>query len=207
MRRGLPEHPRGHDLPSVVNAPNIPAPNVRMDTQLLRSIQHYTARAAITSYSMRGAGSAGVVESAREFLAVLPLEQFGTSSKSKFLSGLDHTTLELTRALPKGAQRWGLARKGLNIFLRGCLYTTYLRDAFNLAAAEEYFEVPLDSITGDRLVKESRGALTPWKTVRGLRPRASAEYQAVAATLAVERGFARVHLDAVWWGEREGEDS
>lgn len=178
-----------------------------MDTDLLRSIQHYTARAAITSYSMRGAGSAGVVRSAREFLAELDLRPFGTSSRPKFLSRLDRTTKELTLALPKGAQRWGLARKGLNIFLRGCLYTTYLRDEYTLALAEDYFEVPLDSITGQRLVTESRGALTPWKTVRGLRPKTSADYQAVAATLAAEKGFARVHLDAVWWGEREGEDS
>ena len=132
-----------------------------MDAQLLRSIQHYTARAAITSYSMRGAGSAGVVKSAREFLADLPLGQFGTASSRKFLSHLDRTTHELTRALPKGAQRWGLARKGLNIFLRGCLYTTYLRGEYALALADDYFEVPLDSITGQRLVTESRGALTP----------------------------------------------
>jgi len=40
-----------------------------MDAKLLRSILHYTGRAAITSYSMRGAGSAGVVEYARDFLA------------------------------------------------------------------------------------------------------------------------------------------
>lgn len=156
---------------------------------------------------MRGAGSAGVVESARAFLAELDLRPFGTSSGSRFLFLLDRTTQDLTGELPKGAQRWGLARKGLNIFLRGCLYTTYLRDQYGLAEAEEHFEVPLDSITGGRLFKESRGALPPWKTVRGLRPRTSAQYQAVAAALAAEKGFARVHLDAVWWGEREGDDS
>lgn len=175
-----------------------------MDDYLLRAIQHHTARAAIDSSSMRGGGSAGVVRSARSFLSEVPLRPFGTSSGSKFLSRLDRATDELKRALPKGAQRWGLARKGLNIFLRNCLYTTYLRDEYKLARAENFFEVPLDSVTGARLVEESRGALSPWKTVRGLRAKASAEYQAVAAALAAEKGVARVHLDAVWWGEREG---
>ncbi len=175
-----------------------------MDTYLLRAIQHHNARAAIGSSSMRGAGSPGVVRSARTFLREMPLRPFGTSSPSKFLSRLDSATNDLKRALPKGTQRWGLARKALNIFLRNCLYTTYLRDEYNLAPAEKFFEIPLDSITGARLVKESRGALSSWKTVRGLKANTSAEYQAVAAALAAEKNIARVHLDAVWWGEREG---
>src|SRR5206468_1450259 len=89
-----------------------------MDTSLLRAIQHYNARAAIGSSSMRGAGSAGVMRCARAFLGEMPLRPFGTSSKSRFLSRLDSATHDLKRALPKEAQRWGLARKGLNIFLR-----------------------------------------------------------------------------------------
>ena len=174
-----------------------------MDAYLLRAIQHHNARAAIGSSSMRGAGSAGVVKRARAFLSEMPLGPFGTSNEARFRSRLDGATDSLKRALPKGAQRWGLARKGLNIFLRNCLYTTYLRDAHDLALAENFFEVPLDSITGARLVQESRGALSRWKTVRGLGAKTSAEYQAVAAQLAGERGIARVHLDALWWGERD----
>jgi len=116
---------------------------------------------------------------------------------------LDAATDGLRRALPKGTQRWGLARKGLNIFLRNCLYTTYLRDAYHLDRAERFFEIPLDSITGTRLVTESRGLLEPWKTVRGLRAKTSANYQAFATTLADEKGDERVHLDALWWGERK----
>jgi hypothetical protein len=165
-----------------------------MDADLLRAIQHYTARAAIGSSSMRGAGSAGVVKSARVFLCEMPLGPFGTSNKTQFRSRLDRATDDLKRALPKGARRWGLARKGLNIFLRGCLYTTYLCEEYNLARAENFFEVPLDRITGTRLVEESREALPPWKTVRGLSAKASAAYQAAASELAEERGFARVHL-------------
>jgi len=172
-----------------------------MDQDLLHAIQRYTARAAIGSSSMRGAGSAGVVRAAQNFLGAMPLQPFGTPNRSTFLTRLDSATDNLKRALPKGAQRWGLARKGLNIFLRNCLYTTYLRDEYELARAETFFEVPLDSITGTRLASSSGGTLSRWKTVRGLNPRISAEYQAVAAGLAAEKGFARVHLDAMWWGE------
>lgn len=178
-----------------------------METYLLRAIQHHNARAAIGSSSMRGAGSTGVVRSARSFLSEMPLRPFGTSSASTFLSRLNMATDELKQALPKGAQRWGLARKGLNIFLRNCLYTTYLCEEYNLARAEFFFEVPLDSITGTRLMKESRVDLSPWKTVRGLKARTSAEYQAAAATLGDEKGIARVHLDALWWGERDSAKS
>jgi hypothetical protein len=97
----------------------------------------------------------------------------------------------------------GSREKRLNIFLRNCLYTTYLRDEYGLAVAEPFFELPLDSITGARLVKESKGALPRWETVRALTTERSAQYQAAAARLAAKRGVARVHLDALWWGERE----
>jgi hypothetical protein len=167
-----------------------------MDTDLLRAIQHYNARAAIGSSSMRGAGAAGVVQSARDFLCDMALRPFGTSSESKFLARLDGATDDLKRALPKGAQRWGLARKGLNIFLRNCLYTSYLRDEYDLALAEDFSEVPLDSITGGRLFKASRGTLSRWKTVRRLRAQTSADFQMVASRLAAEKGIPRVHLDA-----------
>ena len=74
-----------------------------MDADLLRAIQHHTARAAIGSSSMRGAGSAGVVKDAREFLCKMRLGPFGTSSEAKFRSHLDRATEDLKRALPKGA--------------------------------------------------------------------------------------------------------
>jgi hypothetical protein len=184
-------------------------PGTDMDkNELLRAIQQYTAKVAIGGSSMRGAGSVGVVRAARAFLGTMPLRPFGTSSDTKFLSLLDGATDDLERALPEKAQHWGLARKGLNIFLRNCLYTTYLRDEYHLALAENFFEVPLDSITGERLVSESEKTDSPleaWETIRGLEPKTSKQYQAVAASLAADKHVARVHLDAVWWGEQSAE--
>jgi hypothetical protein len=107
------------------------------------------------------------------------------------------------RELPKKARYWGRARKGLNIFLRGCLYTSYLRDEYRLGLAEKLFEVPLDSITGVRLFEASDETLTAWTTVRGLSSETNREYQAAASALAASKRIARVHLDAVWWGRRD----
>jgi hypothetical protein len=173
------------------------------DVDLLRAIQHYTARAAIGSSSMRGAGSKGVVAAARTYLGNMPLRPFGTSKASIFRSELDNATEELRSLLPKKAQRWGLARKALNIFLRNCLYTSYLRDNYKLSLAEYYFEVPLDSITSKRL-RESAAELPRWDSVRRLTPDVSVRYQDAAMKIAAVqyKGTARVHLDAVWWGER-----
>lgn len=102
-------------------------------------------------------------------------------------------------------QHWGLARKGLNIFLRGCLYTSYLRDHYALGLAEDFFELPLDRITGTRLYRVSPKGIQLWKTVRGLDASESAAYQRAAKRVADKKGIARVHLDAVWWGERDKE--
>lgn len=173
-----------------------------MTLDVLSAIQAYTARSAITSSSMRGA-AAGAIPAARDFLGELPLGPFGTTSRAKFSTQLDRATDRLMKELPKKARSWGRARKGLNIFLRGCLYTSYLRDEYRLGQAEDFFEVPLDSITGVRLFEASGGALPSWTTVRDLDAETSEKYQSVAAATAAPQGIARVHLDAVWWGRRD----
>ena len=78
----------------------------------------------------------------------------------------------------------------------------YLRDAFSLQSAEDFFEVPLDSISGRALYEEAEGRLPRWETVRGMTPSLSDKYQAEASRLAALKGIPRVHLDAIWWGDR-----
>jgi hypothetical protein len=173
-----------------------------MTPELLHSLQARAARIAIGPSSMRGPRSQGVVRAARLYLQHVSLLDFGTADASLFGSVLDRTTDELRRALPKPSRHWGLARKGLNIFLRDCLYTVYLRDAFSLGASEEFFEVPLDSISGKALFEHSAGRLPRWQTVRGMTPALSRKYQAEASRVATLKGIPRVHLDAIWWGER-----
>ena len=128
------------------------------------------------------------------------LSDFGTDSAARFGRTLDRHTKRLSRRLPRGAQHWGLARKLLNIYLRDCLYCTYLNTEFHLAPAEALFEVPLDSITARGLKQATgRGALPVWPGVRHLRPDVNAELQRFAADLARGDHIARVHLDAVYW--------
>jgi hypothetical protein len=180
--------------------------STRISPQLLKALQVRAARIAIGSSSMRGRGSKGVVKAGRAFLDDLPLADFGTSDPVRFRVALDRATMGLRRAFPKSSRYWGLARKGLNIFLRDCLYTVYLRKAYSLGSAEPYFEVPLDSLSGQELHKAAAARLPRWRTVRGLTRELSDEYQDVAAHLADLRGIARVHLDVFWWGSRKDTD-
>jgi len=150
---------------------------------------------------MRGRGNKGVVDHGRPFLCELDLSDFGTSDSEQFEAALDQATEGLKRSFPSGARHWGLARKGLNIFLRECLYTVYLRDRYNLGAAEAFFEIPLDSLTGTAL-RRADSRLPRWRTVQGLQPTDSEAFQTAARRLGRKRGIARVHLDALWWGER-----
>jgi hypothetical protein len=151
---------------------------------------------------MRGRGNRGVVLRGRQFLSSLDLSVFGTENPRRFREELDNATSGLRRSFPKGARHWGLARKGLNLFLRECLYTVYLRDAHRLDRAEVFFEVPLDSLSGHALWEGSRRALPRWKTVRGLNREISDQFQSVASELARQHNVARVHLDALWLGQR-----
>ena len=165
---------------------------------LLLAFQARAARGALGASIMRSAGAKDAVRAGRAFLAEVDLGGFRTTSPSRFRAALDGTTAGLQDAFPSQARHWGLARKGLNIFLRDCLSNVYLRDAYALQVAEQFFEVPLDTITGPMLHQLSGGALPRWGTVRDLAPEVSEAFQAVAATIAAERGIARVHLDAIW---------
>lgn len=148
------------------------------------------------------------MQGAREFLTVLSLEEFRVTRSALFRQRLDRATDDLLAALPRRARSWGLARKLVNIFLRDALYTAYLRDHFGLDAAEQFYELPLDSITARCLREEDRaGRLPRWHGVTHLTREVSDQYQAAAAAIASARSVARVHLDAYWWGDRRNKDT
>lgn len=175
----------------------------RLSKDLLVALQARAARAALAPSSMRGAGRAGVVKAGRPFLREIDLRRFATGRANRFRIELDQHTDGLLHAFPRAARQWGLARKGLNIFLRECLYCVYLRDAYALDRSEMFYEIPLDALTGAAIWKTGGGRVPRWGTIRGLRPVESDAYQRVAAELAATRGVAPVHLDAVWWGQRD----
>ena len=170
------------------------------ELSLVDAIQGRTARIAVGASTVRGLRVKGVVAAARAFLRKIELKQFGVRDAKAFASRLDITTEQLRKALPRGAQHWGIARKVLNIFVRDALYNVYLRDAYHLDRVEAFLEVPLDSITAKQLKKAAgRRGLPKWVGVKYVTPAFNSLFQANAAQLAAERSVARVHLDAYWW--------
>ena len=177
--------------------------------QFIRSLQLRGARTALGPSSARGPGNAGVGIAGRKYFGELDLRQFGTDQPNRFRGALDEATNALRDSFPPKARHWwGLARKGMNIFLRDCLYTCYLRDKYHLHLAEAYYEVPLDSLTGRELYKKAQGSLPRWQTIRHLSEMESNKFQEVAAREAAKHQIHRVHLDVFWWGARQtNEDS
>lgn len=169
--------------------------------RFLRMIQCRAARAAIGPSATRGQGAPGVVAQAREFLAAIQLSQFGTGNRAVFCRRLDAATHQLEAALPRSASTWGLSRKLMNLFLRDCLYTSFLARANGLGKAEHLLEIPLDSITA-RSIRQDHPHLPRWPGVKYLDADLSAAYQAAAASSATRHRVARVHMDAYWWGAR-----
>lgn len=167
----------------------------------LRAVQSRVARSAVGASAARGRGNTGVVTAARKHLRRLNLARFD-ASPAAFRRALDRETKALLAALPKGARHWGVARKLLNIFLRDCLYTTYLARSFHLARSESSFEIPLDSITALNVKRAgARGALPGWPGVKHVTPALNDQFQRAAALEAARERLARVHMDAVWWSQ------
>lgn len=169
----------------------------------LEALQTKVSRVTITSSSMRGPGCGAAIKAARSFAANLNLRRFSSRTHHEFVSALDEATSELLAGMPLEVRSWGLARKGLNIFLKECLYSSYLRAASRIDRSEHFLELPLDSLTGKALRKTDL-SLPQWESVRGLNPRLSARFQAAALSEGKRRELARVHLDVFWWGHRGG---
>lgn len=171
-----------------------------MTQEFLRSVQGFIANAFSISI-LRNMGPAGTLANVRRFLKDdVDLALIGKTEPSQFSNTLDELTESLRRKLPKDAKHWGVARKCVNLFFRDALYNFYLRREFDLARFESHFEIPLDSHVGNALRGECEGAgLAPWRTVKGLTPKESAEFQAVAARVAKRKQTLRVHLDVTYW--------
>lgn len=173
--------------------------NVQVRASLTRAIKTRTAVVAVGPSTARGQGARGVVGALRTALDALPLARFSKSGHSSFINSLDASTHSVMIALPRPARSWGLARKCLNIFLRDCFYNAYLREAYGLAIAEPWFEVPLDRVVAEGLRENLTVALPRWPGVKRVTPELSALYQDAASLLSQDWGIARVHLDTYLW--------
>ena len=81
----------------------------------LCEMQRYVANVAITPSTFRKLG-AGFVEAAQEFLASLNLQQLANLEPSDYPKWLEDQTRALMARVPI-AERWGPARKSINIFM------------------------------------------------------------------------------------------
>lgn len=166
-----------------------------MNSELLSRMQKFTARYAGSAATFRGRQQ-GTVKAAREFLGGLALNRFITSDPAQFRRELNSVTDALAGVIP--GHEWGFARNALNIFLRDCLYNIYLRERHGLARAEPFMEVALGEAVAYALRKRDPD-LPVWTNTYSLDRCTNHQYQSAADRIARRKGFARVHLDALYW--------
>jgi hypothetical protein len=166
----------------------------------LQKLQRFTAEAMISGSALRNVGAANVVQCARDYLSSLTISGMDRFTRFDYLLWLNKNTKRLRDKFPGGAQKWGPARKAMNIFMRSVVYTSPLADEYGLWNLLPYLEVPLDSYTGKALADEPEGAGLPkWKSVVGLTPDLSNEYQGAALRVARRMGVHRADLDVYYW--------
>lgn len=176
---------------------------------LLRALRSQIARAVTEPSTVRGKGNAGVAAAARVYLTRLDLAKLAAEPEA-LPAHLDQHTVSLLETFQGEAhERWGLARKILNLFLRDAVYNVHLRKAYRLATLERHLELPLDGETAKRVRRDYRRLrkgrpdlpnLPAWKGPFVLTPRKSRDHQQAALEVAQAKGLrARVHLDAFFW--------
>jgi hypothetical protein len=173
------------------------------EMKFIRQLQDNIAEISVGSSALRNQGASGVVAAARAYFKTIKLSEFSSLSSSKFPEWLDKRTEELRNKFPVEAKEsWGGARKGLNLFLRSCLYNTYLAREFNLDRKEFILEIPLDKDVATGLYRDAeirKINLPKWDAIKRLDKKTSDTYQTFAQSLAIEKGVARIHLDLAYW--------
>jgi hypothetical protein len=160
---------------------------------LTAQLKKYVAYTSVGASTVRGQRTPGLVSKLRELLMEeVDLCEFGRVSAHGFGPMLDAATEAIRSRMPPGTRHWGIARKVLNIFLRGAFYNIYLREAFGLAGLERLLELPLDSLTVVGMKKRSPARSLPrWRGVKHLTPEHSASFQERALAIAESESTSR----------------
>jgi hypothetical protein len=170
----------------------------------LTQMQKHVAYTSVGPSTVRGQRSPGLVGELRELLAAVDLAGLATCKPRDFTKILDAETTRIERSMPANARYWGVARKVLNIFLRGATYNHYLRSQFQLDRFEALLELPMDSLTAKGLKALSTARSLPrWRGVKYLREVDNEQFQTRAEDIARQRDISRVHLDIYLWLDRE----
>ncbi len=169
-------------------------------------MQRYVANISITASALRNLGGGGFVRVAREFLGNLDLKGLASLDPSAYPEWLENTTKALMAKFPI-KDRWGPARKSINIFMVMASLNRFLSDAYRLERLQDVLEVPLDSVVVGKLRKFGRNQKLfgkkefpkRWESIKALDPMNSEKYQKIAQAKAEERGIPRGRLDVVLW--------
>jgi len=168
----------------------------------IRAMQCYVAKIAITGSTLRNQGAEGVVAKARDFVSKLDLGILQEMAPEDYAEQLDRWTEVLRKALPRGAQNWGAARKAINVFMVQAFLNKHLVREYGLRRFGQVLETPLDALATQELRRlAGRGQLPRWDSIKSLTPACSQCYQDSALGLATEQGIPRACLDMMLWGK------
>jgi hypothetical protein len=172
-----------------------------MNEELIDFLRERTAENAAGTTALRNQGEKGVIHKARKFLRRLELYKFAEcTTEGLFSALLDEKTKALQESFPPAARNWGAARKVLNLYLRDVLYSRYLGKYFGFNHLEKWLEVPLDSFVAKGIQLDFRPqTLVKFPGIKHLTQEVNQAYQEAAAAISSSRGYARVHLDIIYW--------
>jgi len=168
---------------------------------------------SVGASALRNQGASGIVDIARDyFYQSISLDDYfeKLSSPDKFRKFLDDHTVKLLQSFPTDGKSWGAARKGLNLFLRETVYSKFISDHFKLPTDLNDFnnlirnlEVPLDFDVATGIYKDRNGTIPKWISIKKLTENVSDIYQREALAISQSKKIARVHLDLLYWRQRE----
>ena len=168
---------------------------------------------SVGASALRNQGASGIIGIARDyFYQSISLDDYLDKlvSPDKFPEFLDDHTQKLLKIFPSDGKSWGAARKGLNLFFREAVYNKFISDHYKLSTDLNTFnklirqlEVPLDFDVAAGIYKDKNGAIPKWISIKKLTKKVSDIYQKEALAIADSKKIARVHLDLIYWRQRE----
>jgi len=171
---------------------------------MIPRMKRWIAYTSVGTSTVRGQGCPGLAQELRQILNDVDLATFATGGRKGFPELLDVQTESIRKLMPRGTRHWGVARKVLNIFLRGATYNCFLRDRFKLQQLEPVLELPLDKWTVKALkLRSPPRSLPRWKAIKHLTHDDSDRFQTQASEWAASKNSLRVHLDIVFWVDRD----
>ena len=196
----------------------------------LKLIHHYIANIAVGPSTLRN-HVPGVVDAARNFLAMLDLNKLKKKSVREYRKWLDKKTEKMMKTFPDGAKDdWGGARKVLNVFMKEAYFNKELESECNLFRLRDVLETPLDSIAAKRIRKYGKQKGIEWACklcseddrescnkrklrcrksafpgIKNLKSYQSSGYQNVATEFALDMDLPRAEIDIILWGATDEE--